>query len=96
MAVDQSCAVEIERGKRVCVQRIGTRGMNSAERRFNYRCDIIYTNNSKLGLDYLRDNLAGNSEQLMMRWPKPFHFAIVGEVDSVLIDEGRNMLLISG
>ncbi|KEH35340.1 preprotein translocase subunit SecA [Medicago truncatula] len=72
------------------------KGMNSEERRFNYRCDITYTNNSELGFDYLRDNLAGNSEQLVMRWPKPFHFAIVDEVDSVLIDEGRNPLLISG
>ncbi|CAJ2667697.1 unnamed protein product [Trifolium pratense] len=72
------------------------KGMKSEERRFNYRCDITYTNNSELGFDYLRDNLAGNSEQLVMRWPKPFHFAIVDEVDSVLIDEGRNPLLISG
>ncbi|KAK7311517.1 hypothetical protein RJT34_09718 [Clitoria ternatea] len=72
------------------------RGMDAEERRFNYRCDITYTNNSELGFDYLRDNLAGNSEQLVMRWPKPFHFAIVDEVDSVLIDEGRNPLLISG
>ncbi|KAM4077118.1 hypothetical protein ACJW30_12G115200 [Castanea mollissima] len=72
------------------------RGMTAEERRFNYRCDITYTNNSELGFDYLRDNLAGNSGQLVMRWPKPFHFAIVDEVDSVLIDEGRNPLLISG
>ncbi|KAJ7959174.1 Protein translocase subunit SecA [Quillaja saponaria] len=72
------------------------RGMNAQERRSNYRCDITYTNNSELGFDYLRDNLAGNSEQLVMRWPRPFHFAIVDEVDSVLIDEGRNPLLISG
>lgn len=72
------------------------KGMASKERRSNYRCDITYTNNSELGFDYLRDNLAGNSEQLVMRWPKPFHFAIVDEVDSVLIDEGRNPLLISG
>ncbi|KAL2638289.1 hypothetical protein AAZV13_06G107300 [Glycine max] len=72
------------------------RGMNSEERRLNYGRDITYTNNSELGFDYLRDNLAGNSEQLVMRWPKPFHFAIVDEVDSVLIDEGRNPLLISG
>ncbi|KAF3661590.1 Protein translocase subunit SECA2, chloroplastic [Capsicum annuum] len=50
----------------------------------------------ELGFDYLRDNLATNHEQLVMRWPKPFHFAIVDEVDSVLIDEGRNPLLISG
>ncbi|CAN1240019.1 Protein translocase subunit SECA2, chloroplastic [Linum grandiflorum] len=70
--------------------------MTSKERRINYRCDITYTNNSELGFDYLRDNLAGNSAQLVMRWPKPFHFAIVDEVDSVLIDEGRNPLLISG
>ncbi|KAL1309846.1 hypothetical protein AAHE18_17G207500 [Arachis hypogaea] len=72
------------------------KGMNAAERRSNYRCDITYTNNSELGFDYLRDNLAGNREDLVMRWPKPFHFAIVDEVDSVLIDEGRNPLLISG
>lgn len=72
------------------------RGMTPEERRSNYRCDITYTNNSELGFDYLRDNLAANSEQLVMRWPKPFHFAIVDEVDSVLIDEGRNPLLISG
>ncbi|PWA90166.1 hypothetical protein CTI12_AA097750 [Artemisia annua] len=62
----------------------------------------------ELGFDYPRDNLAGSSGQLVMRWifitPKPFHFAIVDEVDSVLIDEvdpalideGRNPLLISG
>ncbi|KAK9066841.1 hypothetical protein SSX86_014164 [Deinandra increscens subsp. villosa] len=96
------------------------RGMKAEERRSNYRCDITYTNNSELGFDYLRDNLAGSSGQLVMRWyyhtfsqctfdfsfswtnktmfirPKPFHFAIVDEVDSVLIDEGRNPLLISG
>ncbi|XP_010537370.1 PREDICTED: protein translocase subunit SECA2, chloroplastic [Tarenaya hassleriana] len=72
------------------------RGMKAKERKTNYRCDITYTNNSELGFDYLRDNLASNSDQLVMRWPKPFHFSIVDEVDSVLIDEGRNPLLISG
>ncbi|XP_056693796.1 protein translocase subunit SECA2, chloroplastic isoform X2 [Spinacia oleracea] len=72
------------------------KGMKAEERRSNYRCDITYTNNSELGFDYLRDNLAGTSGELVMRWPKPFHFAIVDEVDSVLIDEGRNPLLISG
>uniref|UniRef100_A0A0E0MDD7 Protein translocase subunit SecA n=1 Tax=Oryza punctata TaxID=4537 RepID=A0A0E0MDD7_ORYPU len=71
-------------------------GMKADERRANYRCDITYTNNSELGFDYLRDNLSRNKEQLVMRWPTPFHFAIVDEVDSVLIDEGRNPLLISG
>ncbi|CAO2827953.1 unnamed protein product [Amaranthus hypochondriacus] len=72
------------------------KGMKAEERRRNYRCDITYTNNSELGFDYLRDNLSGTSGELVMRWPKPFHFAIVDEVDSVLIDEGRNPLLISG
>ncbi|KAL9245136.1 hypothetical protein vseg_018821 [Gypsophila vaccaria] len=71
------------------------KGMKANERRLNYGRDITYTNNSELGFDYLRDNLAGNKEDLVMRWPKPFHFAIVDEVDSVLIDEGRNPLLIS-
>ncbi|KAK1641718.1 hypothetical protein QYE76_059523 [Lolium multiflorum] len=71
-------------------------GMKSDERRANYMCDITYTNNSELGFDYLRDNLSRKKEQLVMRWPRPFHFSIVDEVDSVLIDEGRNPLLISG
>ncbi|XP_065044350.1 protein translocase subunit SECA2, chloroplastic-like [Musa acuminata AAA Group] len=71
-------------------------GMKADERRSNYCCDITYTNNSELGFDYLRDNLSGNKRQLVMRWPRPFHYAIVDEVDSVLIDEGRNPLLISG
>ncbi|KAG8496966.1 hypothetical protein CXB51_008191 [Gossypium anomalum] len=78
-----------------CFDCIYRRGCSRRER-INYQCDITYTNNSELGFDYLRDNLAGNSDQLVMRWPKPFHFAIVDEVDSVLIDEGRNPLLISG
>ncbi|CAA0840809.1 Protein translocase subunit SECA2- chloroplastic [Striga hermonthica] len=70
-------------------------GMTPEKRRLNYGCDITYTNNSELGFDYLRDNICGSREQLVMRWSKPFHFAIVDEVDSVLIDEGRNPLLIS-
>ncbi|PQQ02304.1 protein translocase subunit SECA2 chloroplastic isoform X1 [Prunus yedoensis var. nudiflora] len=68
------------------------RGMTAEERRSNYSCDITYTNNSELGFDYLRDNLAGSSGQLA----KAISFSIVDEVDSVLIDEGRNPLLISG
>eukprot|EP01018_Ginkgo_biloba_P024872 Gb_25957 [translate_table: standard] len=71
-------------------------GMSPEERKINYACDITYSNNSELGFDYLRDNLCESKEQLVMRWPKPFNFAIVDEVDSVLIDEGRNPLLISG
>uniref|UniRef100_A0A7C9EPK1 Protein translocase subunit SecA n=2 Tax=Opuntia streptacantha TaxID=393608 RepID=A0A7C9EPK1_OPUST len=72
------------------------KGMSADKRRLNYGCDITYTNNSELGFDYLRDNLAVSSGELVMKWPNPFHFAIVDEVDSVLIDEGRNPLLISG
>ncbi|KAJ3671636.1 hypothetical protein LUZ60_007715 [Juncus effusus] len=71
-------------------------GMSSSERRENYNCDITYTNNSELGFDYLRDNLSRSKDELVMRWPRAFHFAIVDEIDSVLIDEGRNPLLISG
>ncbi|KAL6503477.1 Protein translocase subunit SA2, chloroplastic [Orobanche gracilis] len=70
-------------------------GMTPEKRRMNYGCDITYTNNTELGFDYLRDNLCGSREQLVMRWPKPFHFAIADEVDSVLIDDGRNPLIIS-
>lgn len=70
-------------------------GLNPAERRAAYACDITYSNNSELGFDYLRDNISDKEEDLVMRWPKPFNFAIVDEVDSVLIDEGRNPLLIS-
>ncbi|XP_078156909.1 preprotein translocase SecA family protein isoform X2 [Carex rostrata] len=70
-------------------------GMPLDEKRQNYNCDITYTNNTELGFDYLRDNLSHNKDELVMRWPRPFHFAIVDEVDSVLIDEGRSPLLIS-
>ncbi|KAL0369278.1 UNVERIFIED_CONTAM: protein translocase subunit SECA2, chloroplastic [Sesamum calycinum] len=72
------------------------RGMTPEERRSNYRCDITYTNNSELVSIICEIIFSTSSEQLVMRWPKPFHFAIVDEVDSVLIDEGRNPLLISG
>ncbi|CAM6008715.1 unnamed protein product, partial [Sphagnum balticum] len=70
-------------------------GMHPWERKAAYACDITYSNNSELGFDYLRDNISEKKEDLVMRWPKPFNFAIVDEVDSVLIDEGRNPLLIS-
>lgn len=70
-------------------------GLSPGERRAAYACDITYSNNSELGFDYLRDNISDKEEDLVMRWPKPFNFAIVDEVDSVLIDEGRNPLLIS-
>jgi preprotein translocase subunit SecA len=70
-------------------------GLQPSERRDAYACDVTYSNNSELGFDYLRDNISERKEDLVMRWPKPFNFAIVDEVDSVLIDEGRNPLLIS-
>ncbi|KAL2611692.1 hypothetical protein R1flu_023384 [Riccia fluitans] len=69
--------------------------MRPHERKQAYACDITYSNNSELGFDYLRDHTSEKKEDLVMRWPTPFNFAIVDEVDSVLIDEGRNPLLIS-
>ncbi|CAM6094872.1 unnamed protein product [Calypogeia fissa] len=69
--------------------------MRQHERKAAYACDITYSNNAELGFDYLRDHTCERKEDLVMRWPEPFNFAIVDEVDSVLIDEGRNPLLIS-
>ncbi|BBN12286.1 preprotein translocase subunit SecA [Marchantia polymorpha subsp. ruderalis] len=69
--------------------------MRPHERKEAYACDITYSNNAELGFDYLRDHTSEKKEDLVMRWPNPFNFAIVDEVDSVLIDEGRNPLLIS-
>ena len=63
------------------------------ERREQYQCDITYGTNNELGFDYLRDNMAGTPEEMVQR---NFYFAIVDEVDSVLIDEARTPLIISG
>ena len=63
------------------------------ERRVQYQCDITYGTNNELGFDYLRDNMAGTPEEMVQR---NFYFAIVDEVDSVLIDEARTPLIISG
>jgi preprotein translocase subunit SecA len=63
------------------------------ERRDAYNCDITYATNNELGFDYLRDNMKYSREQMVQR---PFHFAIVDEVDSILIDEARTPLIISG
>ncbi|MBW4466364.1 MAG: preprotein translocase subunit SecA [Pegethrix bostrychoides GSE-TBD4-15B] len=68
-------------------------GMNSAERRQNYACDITYGTNSELGFDYLRDNMATAIEEVVQR---EFNYCIIDEVDSVLIDEARTPLIISG
>ncbi|KAK4745302.1 hypothetical protein SAY87_011614 [Trapa incisa] len=74
--------------------------MTSEQRRENYSCDITYVTNSELGFDYLRDNLATESnsfiysvEELVLR---DFNYSIIDEVDSILIDEARTPLIISG
>lgn len=67
--------------------------MNSEERRKNYACDIVYVTNNELGFDYLRDNMAFTNEELVQR---SFFYCVVDEVDSILIDEARTPLIISG
>ena len=67
--------------------------MTSEERRAAYGCDITYVTNNELGFDYLRDNMVIYKEQLVLR---ELHYAIIDEVDSVLIDEARTPLIISG
>ena len=67
--------------------------MNNDERREAYACDITYGTNNEFGFDYLRDNMVMYKEQLVMRG---LHYAIIDEVDSVLIDEARTPLIISG
>ena len=67
--------------------------MTSQERQQAYRCDITYVTNNELGFDYLRDNMAIYKEQLVLR---NLEYAIIDEVDSVLIDEARTPLIISG
>ncbi len=67
--------------------------MKSEERREAYACDITYVTNNELGFDYLRDNMVIYKEQLVLRG---LHYAIIDEVDSVLIDEARTPLIISG
>ncbi|MBR3517275.1 MAG: DEAD/DEAH box helicase, partial [Lachnospiraceae bacterium] len=67
--------------------------MKSDERRAAYNCDITYVTNNELGFDYLRDNMVIYKEQLVLRG---LHYAIIDEVDSVLIDEARTPLIISG
>ena len=65
-------------------------------RREAYRSDITYITNSELGFDYLRDNMAFRPDQLVLREQEPLNFAIIDEVDSILIDEARTPLIISG
>ena len=67
--------------------------MDNDERRKAYACDITYVTNNEVGFDYLRDNMVIYKEQLVLR---DLHYAIIDEVDSVLIDEARTPLIISG
>ncbi|ADQ13944.1 preprotein translocase subunit SecA [Halanaerobium hydrogeniformans] len=68
-------------------------GMSPAERREAYQCDITYGTNNEFGFDYLRDNMSYKEEDLVQR---EHHYAILDEVDSILIDEARTPLIISG
>ncbi len=68
-------------------------GLSDDERREAYACDVTYATNNELGFDYLRDNMKFSLEEMVQR---PFNFAIVDEVDSILIDEARTPLIISG
>ena len=67
--------------------------MSPAERRKNYACDVTYATNSELGFDYLRDNMATDISEVVQR---EFNFCVIDEVDSILIDEARTPLIISG
>jgi len=72
----------------------GSRGEDEFEnKKAAYGCDITYGTNNEFGFDYLRDNMAGSLEMLVQ---KPFNYAIIDEVDSILIDEARTPLIISG
>ncbi|MDR1551229.1 MAG: preprotein translocase subunit SecA [Holosporaceae bacterium] len=68
-------------------------GLTDSQRREQYACDVTYATNNELGFDYLRDNMKFYAQELVMR---PFNYAIVDEVDSILIDEARTPLIISG
>jgi preprotein translocase subunit SecA len=67
--------------------------MSPAERRRNYGCDVTYATNSELGFDYLRDNMATDISEVVQR---EFNYCVIDEVDSILIDEARTPLIISG
>ena len=67
--------------------------MSPKERKKNYECDITYATNSELGFDYLRDNMAADRSEIVQR---DFQFCVIDEVDSILIDEARTPLIISG
>ena len=72
---------------------VNTRDMNSKEKQEAYNCDILYSTNNEIGFDYLRDNMVVHKEERVQR---KLNFVIIDEVDSVLIDEARTPLIISG
>jgi preprotein translocase subunit SecA len=72
---------------------VNYRELNAKEKQDAYNCDIMYTTNNEIGFDYLRDNMVVKKEERVMRG---LNFAIIDEVDSVLIDEARTPLIISG
>jgi preprotein translocase subunit SecA len=74
---------------------VGTnlRELSAEEKRTQYECDVLYSTNNELGFDYLRDHMVMYKEQMVQR---PLSFAIIDEVDSILIDEARTPLIISG
>ncbi len=72
---------------------VNRRDMTAEEKRDAYNCDILYSTNNEIGFDYLRDNMVVRKEERVQR---PLNFAIIDEVDSVLIDEARTPLIISG
>ncbi|MDK6804892.1 preprotein translocase subunit SecA [Aerococcus sp. UMB7834] len=72
---------------------LNTNDMSSDQKREAYNCDITYSTNNELGFDYLRDNMVVYKSQMVQR---PLHYAVVDEVDSILIDEARTPLIISG
>lgn len=72
---------------------VNTRDLSSKEKKEQYNCDITYSTNNEIGFDYLRDNMVIRKEDRVQR---PLNFAIIDEVDSVLIDEARTPLIISG
>jgi preprotein translocase subunit SecA len=67
--------------------------MSPEERKKNYNCDVVYVTNNELGFDYLRDNMAYTSDEIVQR---SFFYCVIDEVDSILIDEARTPLIISG
>jgi len=72
---------------------VNLHNMSQEEKRAAYNCDITYGTNNEFGFDYLRDNMVQYKEQMVQR---PLHYAIIDEVDSILIDEARTPLIISG